>query len=148
MIVRICRGGHWPPKAPLADQGWCSAQRIKIIMTAGGSHTIILRCHWCDYFQGFPPVTIRTPWLPLWGSCHEVTERANKTLSAPFRGHLSHRERQVALIRPRSLGTFPQGKAGGERIVTGGNPRRGSRRPLASSQRQSLSRYAVFLKKL
>ena len=27
-----------------------------------------------------------TPWLPLWGSCHEVTERANRTLSAPFRG--------------------------------------------------------------
>ena len=26
-----------------------------------------------------------TPWLPLWGSCHEVTERANRTLSAPFR---------------------------------------------------------------
>ena len=26
------------------------------------------------------------PWLPLWGSCHEVTERANRTLSAPFRG--------------------------------------------------------------
>ena len=28
-------------KAPLADQGWCSAQRIKIEMIASGSHTII-----------------------------------------------------------------------------------------------------------
>ena len=28
-------------KAPLADQGWCSAQRIKIEMIAGGNHTII-----------------------------------------------------------------------------------------------------------
>ena len=48
-------------------------------------------CH-CEAASGrrgnpFPP------WLPLWGSCHEVTERANKTLSAPL-GHLSHRERQ------------------------------------------------------
>ena len=30
-----------PPKAPLADQGWCSAQRIKIEMIASGNHTII-----------------------------------------------------------------------------------------------------------
>ena len=48
-------------------------------------------------------VAIRTvplvpPWLPLWGSCHEVTERVKNALSAPL-GHLSHRERQVALIR-------------------------------------------------
>ena len=28
-------------KAPLADQGWCSAQRIRILMIAGGNHTII-----------------------------------------------------------------------------------------------------------
>ena len=28
-------------KAPLADQGWCSAQRIKIEMIASGNHTII-----------------------------------------------------------------------------------------------------------
>ena len=43
--------GHTPPdfsenyrqgaKAPLADQGWCSAQRIKIEMIASGNHTII-----------------------------------------------------------------------------------------------------------
>ena len=38
------------------------------------------------------------PWLPLWGSCHEVTERVNIALSAPT-GHLSHRARQVTLIR-------------------------------------------------
>ena len=29
------------PKAPLADQGWCSAQRIKIEMIASGNHTTI-----------------------------------------------------------------------------------------------------------
>ena len=28
-------------KAPLADHGWCSAQRIKIEMIASGNHTII-----------------------------------------------------------------------------------------------------------
>ena len=33
------------------------------------------------------------PWLPLWGSCHEVTERVNSP-SPPHSGHLSHRERQ------------------------------------------------------
>ena len=41
VYYRIRRGGHWPPVAPLADQGWCSAQRIQILMTAGGSHTIV-----------------------------------------------------------------------------------------------------------
>ena len=54
------------------------------------------------------------PWLPLWGSCHEVTERVNIALSTPT-GHLSHRARQVALIRLALAGdaraTFPQGKA-------------------------------------
>ena len=63
----------------------------------------------------FPP-----PWLPLWGSCHEVTERVNIALSAPT-GHLSHRERQVALIRLALAGdaraTFPVGEGFGERIV-------------------------------
>ena len=38
---KVSRGGHWPPEAPLGQQGWCSAQRIQIIMTAGGSHTIV-----------------------------------------------------------------------------------------------------------
>ena len=28
-------------KAPLADQGWCSAQRIRILMIASGNHTLI-----------------------------------------------------------------------------------------------------------
>ena len=32
------RTGAGAPKAPLC-KGWCSAQRIKITMTAGGSHT-------------------------------------------------------------------------------------------------------------
>ena len=43
-------------------------------------------------------VPLAPPWLPLWGSCHEVTERVKNALSAPL-GHLSHRERQVTLIR-------------------------------------------------
>ena len=33
--------GTMRAKAPLADQGWCSAQRIKILMIASGNHTII-----------------------------------------------------------------------------------------------------------
>ena len=37
---------------------WCSAQRIKIIITAGGSYTII-HAHWRGPFQGFPLATIR-----------------------------------------------------------------------------------------
>ena len=28
-------------KAPLADQGWCSAQRLRMLMIASGNHTII-----------------------------------------------------------------------------------------------------------
>ena len=47
---------------------------------------------------GLQSVSLVPPWLPLWGSCHEVTERVKNALSAPL-GHLSHRERQVALIR-------------------------------------------------
>ena len=35
------------PKAPLADQGWCSAQRIKIEMIASGNHTIICAAPVC-----------------------------------------------------------------------------------------------------
>ena len=37
-------------------------------------------------------------WLPLWGSCHEVTERVKNALSAPFRG-TSPIGRGKALIR-------------------------------------------------
>ena len=37
------------------------------------------RCHW------FAIRTPRPPWLPLWGSCHEVTERVNSP-SPPLRG--------------------------------------------------------------
>ena len=39
----------------------------------------------------------RPPWLPLWGSCHEVTERV-KTPSPPLRG-TSPKGRGKALIR-------------------------------------------------
>ena len=41
-------------KYVIANQ-WCSAQRIKIIMTASGSHTLI-HAHWC----GNPRNTLRT----------------------------------------------------------------------------------------
>ena len=40
-IPRFFENRRWSAKAPLADQGWCSAQRIQILMTAGGSHTIV-----------------------------------------------------------------------------------------------------------
>ena len=33
LVIVIC--------PPLADQGWCSAQRIRILMIASGNHTII-----------------------------------------------------------------------------------------------------------
>mgnify|MGYP006946816200 CR=1 FL=1 len=39
-----------------------------------------------------------SPWLPLWGSCHEVTERVKNALSAPSRG-TSPIGRGKALIR-------------------------------------------------
>ena len=56
------------------------------------------RCHWC----GNPYRTPRLPpWLPLWGSCHEVTERVNSP-SPPHSGHLSHRERQDPHPSPAS----------------------------------------------
>ena len=63
-----------------------------------------------------PPVTIRSSWLPLWGSCHEVTERV---VTSPLRlRHLSQRERQVALIRLVLAGdaraTFPGGEGMGK----------------------------------
>ena len=61
-----------------------------------------------------------SPWLPLWGSYHEVTERGNKTLSAPT-GHLSHRARQGphpsrACVRRASH--LPPREGFGERIAT------------------------------
>ena len=53
-----------------------------------------------------------------------MTERVNIALSAPA-GHLSHGERQAALIRHSyAVPPSPRGRQG-ERIVTGGNPRRG-----------------------
>ena len=61
------------------------------------------RARWCGPFQGFPPVTIRSLRPPLAPPLGELaakpTERVKFALSAPFRGHLSHRERQVTLIR-------------------------------------------------
>ena len=105
----------------------------------------MLQCHadLCVSFQGFSPVTpliapctyvhrmsLRggqwptwqsvspvLPWLPLWRSCHEVTERVNIALSAPA-GHLSHGERQAALIRHSyAVPPSPRGRQG-ERIAT------------------------------
>ena len=54
-----------------------------------------------------------SPWLPLWGSCHEVTERVKNALSAPFRGHLSHRERQGPHPSRLRRATFPGGEGFG-----------------------------------
>ena len=50
-----------------------------------------------------------SPWLPLWGSCHEVTERAN-TPSLPLAGHLSHGERQGPHPSRLRRATFPMGE--------------------------------------
>ena len=76
------------------------------------------RARWCGPFQGFPPVTIRSLRPPLAPPLGELaakpTERVKFALSAPFRGHLSHRERQVALIRPLRRAPSPWGKAGGD----------------------------------
>ena len=99
-------------------------------------------CH-CEEAMGrrgnpFPP------WLPLWGSCHEVTERVKIALSA-LTGHLSHRERQGPhpsrlrratftlwsnchwqLLNFDSLrGAPPRRGRLWKRIVTGGNPWKG-----------------------
>ena len=72
-------------------------------------------------------VPLVPPWLPLWGSCHEVTERVTAP-SPPLRG-TSPIGRGKALIRLALAGdaraTFPQGKAG-VRIVTGGNSWKGA----------------------
>ena len=54
--------------------------------------------------------SVLPPWLPLWGSCHEVTERVQIALSA-LTGHLSHRERQVSLIRHgKAVPPSPRGR--------------------------------------
>ncbi len=53
-----------------------------------------------------------SPWLPLWGSCHEVTERVKNALSAPSRG-TSPIGRGKTLIRlalaADARATFPEG---------------------------------------
>ena len=64
----------------------------------------------------------RSPLAPTLGElAAEPTERVKIALPAPL-GHLSHRERQVALIRPALAGdaraTFPMGEGFGERIAT------------------------------
>ena len=45
-----------------------------------------IRCH-CEpvLTLAWQSVSLVLPWLPLWGSCHEVTERV-KTPSPPLRG--------------------------------------------------------------
>ena len=39
-----------------------------------------------------------TPWLPLWGSCHEVTERVKSPPPLPSGGHLSQREARPSWV--------------------------------------------------
>ena len=67
-------------------------------------------------------VAIRSPLAPSLGElAAKPTERVNIALSAPS-GHLSHRERQVALIRLALAGdaraTFPGGEGFEMRIAT------------------------------
>ena len=70
----------------------------------------------------FSLVLPRSPLAPTLGElAAEPTERVKIALPAPL-GHLSHRERQVALIRLALAGdaraTFPMGEGFGERIAT------------------------------
>ena len=103
--------------------------------------TITVIASQCAHWRGNP----HPPWLPLWVSCHEVTEKVKIALSAPSRGHLSHGERQGPhpsrlrratytllcnchwqLLDFDSLrGAPPHGGRLRERIVTGGNPWKG-----------------------
>ena len=68
-----------------------------------------------------------SPLAPTLGElAAKPTERVKFALSAPFRGHLSHRERQVTLIRHGyAVPPSPLGKALGNGLP---------RRPMASSQ--------------
>ena len=65
------------------------------------------RCH-CEPVRTLVWQSV-SPWLPLWGSCHEVTERAN-TPSLPLAGHLSHGERQGPHPSRLRRATFPMGE--------------------------------------
>ena len=53
------------------------------------------------------------PWLPLWGSCHEVTERVNIALSAFGTSPIGRGKTLIRLaLAGDARATFPQGKAG------------------------------------
>ena len=55
---------------------------------------------------------LRTPWLPLWGSCHEVTERVKISPLRPvYALGTSPRGRDEALIRHGCAEYPPEGKA-------------------------------------
>ena len=78
----------------------------------------VRRLVWQSVLPRFPSFSLVLPRSPLAPPLGELaakpTERVKIALSAPL-GHLSHRERQVALIRLALAGdaraTFPQGKA-------------------------------------
>ena len=99
--LRASRGGHWPPKAPFADQGWCSAQRIRILMIASGNCSIMYRCLARPYASAR---RMRALPLPMGEVPLEGAERVFFTLSVGF------------------AASSPKVGAKGKRIVTGGNP--------------------------
>ena len=60
-------GGHWPP---------AFLHRNKRMSLQARTHTGVAPSRDSPWSQSV------LPWLPLWGSCHEVTERVNIALSA------------------------------------------------------------------
>ena len=64
------------------------------------------------------------PWLPLWGSCHEVTERVN-TPSPPLRGTSPIGRGKWPSSVTAAPCHLPRGGRLRKRIVTGGNPWKG-----------------------
>ena len=74
---RVSHFGHFAETFPISPGIPAIRTRPKPNAHVNGS-----QCTLTWPLRGFPPVTIRPPWLPLWGSCHEVTERV-KTPSPP-----------------------------------------------------------------
>ena len=64
-----------------------------------------------------------TPWLPLWGRCHEVTERVKISPLRPVCAlDTSPRGRGEALIRHGCAEHHPEGKAWRIRTAAGKTP--------------------------
>ena len=81
--------GALPKSRPLENPPAAPPEVLKIFRLAIGEfiekslkNTVSLRA---SAHTGVAIRSSRPPWLPLWGSCHEVTERVN-TPSPPLRG--------------------------------------------------------------